>query len=671
MLSLFAFITLGVGSTVAIPSPQSIGSDLSLLFQNDLNWPTAEDHNGIVLLSKSVTNSGAVASCNQLYETLLPTNGTYFQSDITDLLHYLALEANHPDQSYWVQSALSTECTAISLSGMQIVSCTEELPVFCSQSAPYRPNTDTDMSSKYQVEVPSGNNTFLGTRDHLSFRFIGIPYADPFERWTYSNVYSSAGNITALAYGSPCTQIGYGSEDCLYLNIYTPYLPQDAAAVSTSLKPVMFWIHGGAFTSGEGTDGIFDGGNLASRGDVVVVTINYRLSTLGFLALKDGVTSGNYGIADQITALRWVQRHISDFGGDPGRVTIFGQSAGAGSVRALLSAEPAFGLFAGAIAQSNLDGFGYASTYSNYYTIDEEYNVATYPLIEYVGCANATNVLTCLRNVSADTLVIAPTAPRYVVVDGTYITIDQLELSGVGRTAPAHVVFGWMRDDGFNFQGAWPAENETEVERINQNLTDMIIASGLFEIPYNSNPNATWNLANATSRIATDGEFRCLDQATVVAAAKNNVFLSVYAYEFDRSYMGYMPHPDTCIPLATEEYPHGDPSLPYFRCHSGELYYMFANLGQSALPFRDWNDLVLSQVVADSWTAFARTYDPNPSPAYLAARGVYQHYHRACTVRPLGTCYARGSDTAAHPRCSAFQLGLQGRSSSVMFWDTL
>jgi hypothetical protein len=121
------------------------------------------------------------------------------------------------------------------------------------------------------------------------------------------------------------------------------------------------------------------------------------------------------------------------------------------------------------------------------------------------------------------------------------------------------------------------------VRSISQNLTDTIINSGLFPIPpYNFNANVTWNLANATNRVATDGEYRyacryclvfsthlsydsCLDQATVVAAAKNNIFPSVYTYEFDRSYMGYMPIPDTCVPATTEEYPYGDPNLPYFR----------------------------------------------------------------------------------------------------------
>ncbi|KAH7929551.1 alpha/beta-hydrolase [Leucogyrophana mollusca] len=623
MLAFAVLVAFSFRQAWAAPSAASVGSDLTFFFQNDLNWPAAQDHNGTILLSKPSMNTEALASCGQLYETLLPTNGTYFQSDITDLLRYLAFEGAAPSQQYWVDSSSATECQAISSEGIQTVNCDEQLPAFCSQSAPYRPNTDTDMSTQYQVQVSSGNLTVLGTRDHLSFRFIGIPYADPYERFTYSSVYSSAGDISALAYGSPCVQIGYGSEDCLFLNIQTPYLPA-SSATSKTLKPVMFWIHGGAYTSGEGSDGIFDGGNAASRSDVVVVTINYRLSTLGFLALEDGVTNGNFGIADQITALRWVQEHIADFGGDPSRVTIFGQSAGAGSVRALLAAPPAFGLFAGAIAQSNLDGFGYADTYSNYYTIEQEVYVAADPLIEYVNCTDSADVLACLRSVSAVTLVNAPTAPRYVVVDGTYITTNQLELNGTGPTAKAHVIFGWMRDDGTDFAGSYPTMETTLAESImgiglNETYTDAIIASGLFPVPAGN--NYTLDTFNVTSRVATDGEFRCLDQATVVAAAKHELFESIYTYQFDKSYMGYEPIPGICDPPATEEYPYGDPSLPYFQCHSGELYFTFGTLGQSALPFRDWNDLYFSQYAVDAWTSFARTYDPNPSFAYLAARG--------------------------------------------------
>lgn len=99
----------------------------------------------------------------------------------------------------------------------------------------------------------------------------------------------------------------------------------------------MFWIHGGAFTSGTGNDPTSDNASLASRDDVVMVAINYRLRNEGFLALDEGVTEGNYGFADQINALEWVIRNIQDFGGDLDRITIFGRSAGAGSVRGMLA----------------------------------------------------------------------------------------------------------------------------------------------------------------------------------------------------------------------------------------------------------------------------------------------------------------------------------------------
>lgn len=128
--------------------------------------------------------------------------------------------------------------------------------------------------------------------------------------------------------------------------------------------------------AGTANDPTTDGGNLASRGDVVVVGINYRLGTLGFLALKDGVTNGNFGLADQINALDWVRKNIKDFGGDPNKITIFGQSAGAGSVRALIASPKSIGKFAGAIPVSNLGGINYGTSYSKYYTIEEEMEVA-------------------------------------------------------------------------------------------------------------------------------------------------------------------------------------------------------------------------------------------------------------------------------------------------------
>ena len=136
-------------------------------------------------------------------------------------------------------------------------------------------------------------------------------------------------------------------EDCLFLNVYTP--KPDGRA-----RPVMVWIHGGAYTMGSGD--MYDGSTFARRGDVVVVTLNYRLGALGWLALDhldpSLVGSGNNGIRDQIEALRWVRDNIGSFGGDANNVTIFGESAGGGSIGALLGAPGADGLYHKAIIQS-------------------------------------------------------------------------------------------------------------------------------------------------------------------------------------------------------------------------------------------------------------------------------------------------------------------------------
>ena len=140
------------------------------------------------------------------------------------------------------------------------------------------------------------------------------------------------------------------SEDCLRLNVWTP-------AADRGRRPVLVWIHGGAFTTGSGGFPIYDGSSLARRGDVVVVTINYRLGALGFLALpaferEEGNVVGNFGLLDQMRALEWVRENAESFGGDPGNVTVFGESAGAMSLGALLGAPAARGLFRAAILQS-------------------------------------------------------------------------------------------------------------------------------------------------------------------------------------------------------------------------------------------------------------------------------------------------------------------------------
>ncbi|XP_047106562.1 esterase FE4-like [Schistocerca piceifrons] len=167
--------------------------------------------------------------------------------------------------------------------------------------------------------------------DKAMFMFEGIPYAEPpvgdlrFQPPVAKAAWS--GVRDALALGSHCPQIedneAVGNEDCLHLNVYGP----EAALQKQELKAVMVWIHGGCFTGTSGDSAI---PNYYVDQDVVFVSINYRLGLLGFLSTSDEVVPGNMGLKDQTEALRWVQRNIAVFGGDPEKVTIFGQSAGAG-----------------------------------------------------------------------------------------------------------------------------------------------------------------------------------------------------------------------------------------------------------------------------------------------------------------------------------------------------
>lgn len=215
-----------------------------------------------------------------------------------------------------------------------------------------------DAESK-PVNAPAGN--FIGIETETRRQFLGIRYAQPpigGLRWAAPRSISDQKNVfVAQDFGSQCVQPvdGWnfnprpgdemkGSEDCLFLNIYTP-------RHDTGNKPVMVWIHGGGFVTGSGSE--YDGHILAETQDVIVVTINYRLGALGFLSHPElGDASGNFGLLDQEMALQWVKRNIEAFGGDPKRVTIFGESAGGVSVCAHLAAPGSAGLFSRAINES-------------------------------------------------------------------------------------------------------------------------------------------------------------------------------------------------------------------------------------------------------------------------------------------------------------------------------
>ena len=211
-----------------------------------------------------------------------------------------------------------------------------------------------------------------GLRKDGILRFAGLPFARPpigALRWRMPEPSEPwIGVRDATRFGPVCPQaptqlemligstLGEQAEDCLYLNVWTP-------ACDGVKRPVMVWIHGGAFMIGAGSQAVYNGEALAAR-DVVVVTINYRLGAFGFVDLRDATDgalpgSGAEGLADQILALHWVKKNISEFGGDPGNITLFGESAGGMSTAALLAAPAARGLFHKAIAQSGAAHIGY------------------------------------------------------------------------------------------------------------------------------------------------------------------------------------------------------------------------------------------------------------------------------------------------------------------------
>jgi carboxylesterase type B len=622
----FGWLCLVSLVVASVPNPRTLDSDLTILTNNDLYGNDSHRQASVIVVSKCQSYSVSASSCAALGETLWPVEQT---SQELGFLRYLGYSNKTGSQGlYWVAGTTHTTCSAITIQGrIQRLPCNTPLPALCFNSAALSSPESTDNSSKWQTAVTTGNATITGYRDKHSFRFQGIKYATVPSRFSHSIYLAPSGsNISALSYGPQCIQGSCSSgtascsEDCLYLNIWTPSLP-NGRSPSTKKKAVMVWIHGGGFVSGSGTDTTFDGGAMASRGDVVLVTINYRLGNLGFLALDGTSLTGNYGLKDQSTALDWLHAHVDAFGGDKDRITVFGQSAGAASVRALLASPEARNKSAGAITMSTPQGLNYASTFSQYLTITEATN-RTKAILNETRCVkmNSKSLLSCLQAVNPLNLTTG-TVASYPVIDGNFLTTRTLPL---GPTAPklnVALLSGIMHDDGSPFV-SYPSTTNLTAALAEQNFpVDKILDSDLFPLP--ATTNSTLAIFNLTSRIATDAMFRCLHQSTASTGAKNSIFEHIYAYEFTRAFQltSWSPNTPACEAPSTPSHPFGDPSMPYYKCHSGELYYVFGTLVREGAQVRDDEDVRFSQYMLDSWTSFARTGDPTPERDFLESRG--------------------------------------------------
>ncbi|KAK5117032.1 hypothetical protein LTR62_006753 [Meristemomyces frigidus] len=602
-------------------------------WENNLNGSDDVNHISAILLDEFAINQ-ASSACNIVNEHLLTESAIQSHyDDFYNQLSYLAYSGRASrNQEYIIQNGVvAFNQQAHCLDFKPRSSNNPCLPVLCTQSANASQPTGSNATAQNEITIQAGSNTFLGYRNLKSWRFSGMPYADPPRRWQYSTVYSGTGQaLDATQFGSQCAQVGGGSEDCLFVNVQTPYIPK-AGGAKTGLKPVYFWIHGGGFNNGVGSSAGTDGGNLASREDIVVVSINYRLNTAGFFAVPGTNITGNYGIQDQQTALQWTINNIAAFGGDPGQITIIGGSAGAGSVRVHLGSPPVIGKFQGAIAQSNLGGGvdlglpnNYATSYSSYLTIPENYAQAGQQIFQEANCTRPTlaEQITCLSNIDAVVISELPTVANKVVQDGHYVNTEQLIVS-VRNASTAHipVLFGTAANDGASFDNYPHANNVTsELEGlqielgISASYAQAIIDSGLF--PYYDTGNLTLDSFNVSQRVATDNQFRCIDEATVYAGATSGAFQKAYYYQSQRTLLGYDPNNLGGAPVEPG-YPLGDPYAPYFRTHGSDQGWSFGNL-----PFfRDVYDLYSLQLESSYYAWFAKRGDPNAPLSYLQARG--------------------------------------------------
>lgn len=442
--------------------------------------------------------------------------------------------------------------------------------------------------------VPTDKGLVSGLDAANAREFFGIPYAAPpvgdlrwqppqaAQPWTGVRNATAPGN-TCAQIGSPASGVGTTStsEDCLYLNVYTP------KTLSPQPLPVMVWIHGGSDTGGAGS--IYDGSVLANKGHVIVVTINYRLGAFGFLDLP-GLTrgSGDYGLLDQQAALRWVQRNALFFGGDPGNVTAFGESAGAGNVCDNMASPTATGLFRHAIAESGclLPG-----------TSNQAGQAQGTALAAQLGCTDAATQVACLRGKPVTDLLGAAASYGWGPVTGTPVLPEQPSTAFAdGQYDHVPLLQGTNHDEGrffvaFAYDYTGNPLTAAEYTQLAQATFGPGAPLVLAEYPLSA--YASPDLA--LSAVLTDEGFSCpavrADQLTEGSVS--------YGYEFSD------PNPPVSFGLTTLTFPLG-------AAHATELQYLFQRVPVAdTVPAFTPAQFELSDQMIEYWTRFAATGNPN------------------------------------------------------------
>ena len=431
--------------------------------------------------------------------------------------------------------------------------------------------------------------------------FLGLPYAAPPVgelRWKSPQAVAPWTQVRSHTVFSPsCPQpkqqdAGKFSEDCLYLNVWT------TAENPEKRLPVMVWIHGGAFNFGSASQPEYNGRNLAKKG-VVIVTINYRLGPLGFmvhpLLSKESAhgTSGNYALLDQIAALKWVQNNIAAFGGNPDRVTIFGQSAGSRSVSLLMISFLSEGLFHRAIAESG--GLIIGSEYLNPVFNGNMANVEKMgqKLTSRLGCDTAEDVLAAMRARSAQEIVQAADCKTSVfdeglffapVFDGWVLPKDPLAAYAGGQQHDVPMIVGSTLNEGNLYLAD---ETDLSVEKYKSFLKARFAENSgkAFEM---FPAHKSKDVARAIDHFLTVAANA--QPARLVAQSMERKKSRAYLYQFTRL-------PDTAMARKLGVY------------HGVELAYVFGNMNKA--DGYDDTDMGLSKKMMDYWVNFAKTGNPN------------------------------------------------------------